>query len=329
MSEPRNSPRPEQDPSEHWSELDDTLRDEATSEVPDAARGWVAEQRFVHGLLRSLHGMDAASNEARVRAVMDRVGATSATRAPAFHRLLAAAAAVLLAVGGWWLLQGDRMPSAEAAVQRAASVLGQEVDRRFLLRIERKPRAAEQVQSDAKSQPNPPGLRGSAFWLPSAFEMTTRPGMRFLAKAEAVFGPITCGCDGTTVWLRSENGFVPPREVALAEADALLARLGGPLELGYLDILGIVQRLPEGFELASTGRLRGADGSSLVCVEATRMPESVQNSIQGMVLHCDEGTGMVTWIEVQCTGRQGEQVRITMEYQGTVELPVDAYAVPN
>ncbi len=323
MTDSRSGAHPEGDPAELWSEVDDTLQDEAVARVPEAARGWVAEQRFVHGLLRSLHGMDAASNEARVRAVMDAVRSEPSASMRAFPRFVAAAAAVLLAVAGWWVLSGDRMPSAEAAVARAASVLGEEVDRRFLLRIERKPKQAE------SGQPNPPGIAGSAFWLPSAFEMTTRPGMRFLAKAEAVFGPITCGCDGTTVWLRSENGFVPPREVPLAEADALLARLGGPLELGYLDILGIVQRLPEGFVLARTGRVSGAGDASLVRIEAARLPESMQQRIQGVVLHCDEDSGMVTWIEVQCTGRKGEQLRITMEYQGTVDLPADAYGIPD
>lgn len=323
MNDPRNPVHGEGDPADRFSEVDDTLQDDAAAQVPAEARGWVAEQRFVHGLLRSLHGMDAASNEARVRAVMDAVRAEPTVRMRAVPRFVAAAAAVLLAVAGWWLLQGDRMPSAEAAVARAASVLGEEVDRRFLLRIERKPEPREQ------GAPNPPGLPGSAFWLPTAFEMTTRPGRRFLATFEAVFGPITCGCDGTTVWLRSDSGLVPPREVPLAEADALLARLGGPLELGYLDILGIVQRLPEGFELASTGRVESDDGSPLVRIEATRLPESMQKSIQGVVLHCDEDTGMVTWIEVLCTGRKGESMRITMEYQGTVALPVSAYSVPN
>lgn len=320
MNDPRKPDRPEGDPADRFGEVDDTLQDDAVAQVPAEARGWVAEQRFVHGLLRSLHGMDAASNEARVRAVMDAVRSEPAVRLRAVPRFVAAAAAVLLAVAGWWFLQGDRMPSAEAAVARAASVLGEEVDRRFLLRIERRAEPAEPGAA------RPPGIGGDAFRLPTAFEMTTRPGRRFLVTFDAVFGPITCGCDGTTVWLRSEGGFVPPRDVPLAEADALLARLGGPLELGYLDILGIVQRLPEGFELASTGRV---GGGSLVRVEATRMPESMQKSIQGVVLHCDEDSGMVTWIEVQCTGRKGESMRITMEYQGTVELPASAYSIPN
>ncbi len=323
MNDPRHPAHPEGDPAERWSEVDDTLQDDSVAQVPSEARGWVAQQRFVHGLLRSLHGMDAASHEARVGAVMEAVRAEPAVRMRAVPRFVAAAAAVLLAVAGWWLLQGDRMPSAEAAVARAASVLGEDVDRRFLLRIERKPEPREQ------GTPNPPGLPGAAFWLPTAFEMTTRPGRRFLATIEAMFGPITCGCDGTTVWLRSESGIVPPRDVPLAEADALLARLGGPLELGYLDILGIVQRLPEGFELASTGRVGSIDGSQLVRIEATRLPESMHQRIQGVVLHCDEDTGMVTWIEVLCTGRKGEPMRITMEYQGTVELPVSAYSIPN
>jgi len=55
----------------------------------------------------------------------------------------------------------------------------------------------------------------------------------------------------------------------------------------------------------------------------------MQKSIQGVVLHCDEDSGMVTWIEVQCTGRKGESMRITMEYQGAVELPASAYSIPN
>lgn len=324
MNDPRRPVHPEVDPAERFSEVDDTLRDDAAPQVPAEARDWVAEQRFVHGLLRSLHGMDAASNEARVRAVMDAVRADSMVRVRAVPRFVAVAAAVLLAVAGWWLLQGDRMPSAEAAVARATSVLGEDVDRRFLLRIERIPESSGQDPSRSAGQ------RGRVSGLPSAFEMTTRPGRRFLATFDAVFGPITCGCDGTTVWLRSESGIVPPREVPLAEADALLARLGGPLELGYLDILGIVQRLPEGFELASTGRVaRPNNGSPLVRVEATRLPESMQKSIQSVVLHCDEDGGMVTWIEVLCTGRKGEAMRITMEYQGTVALPADAYSVPN
>jgi len=50
MNDPRKPDCPEGDPADRFGEVDDTLQDDAVAQVPAEARGWVAEQRFVHGL---------------------------------------------------------------------------------------------------------------------------------------------------------------------------------------------------------------------------------------------------------------------------------------
>src|SRR5262249_5329712 len=74
------------EPWEVWSELDDTLADgsvDAPAEVPPVhaeARAWLANQRFVHGLLRAMQQSDAEAREARVAAILAAVRPPSTRR---------------------------------------------------------------------------------------------------------------------------------------------------------------------------------------------------------------------------------------------------------
>ena len=86
-----NTPEP-LDPDDRFGAADDTLADDdQVVQVPPQARPWLAQQRFVHGMLRALHTADANAREARVQAVMRGVSAW-----PALARRFALAAALVL-----------------------------------------------------------------------------------------------------------------------------------------------------------------------------------------------------------------------------------------
>ncbi|MGB3966319.1 MAG: hypothetical protein WBO45_06280, partial [Planctomycetota bacterium] len=102
---------------EAWRDLDDTLADgPAPAEVPAAAKAWLADQRFVHGLLRAMHSQDVAAREGRIAAILAR---TDTAAAEPRHRWLTVlvAACVLACLGVFWALPAS-LPTADAAVQR-------------------------------------------------------------------------------------------------------------------------------------------------------------------------------------------------------------------
>ena len=59
-----------------WRDFDDTLADGAEPandvEVPTESKSWLADQRFLHGLLRAMNTQDAAAREARIDAILGR-----------------------------------------------------------------------------------------------------------------------------------------------------------------------------------------------------------------------------------------------------------------
>src|SRR5688572_8268625 len=92
------------EPEDRFAASDETLADAGADlqPAPDAARPWLAQQRFVHGMLRALHTADAGAREARVQAVMAALHRRSLQR-----RVAAAAAALLAAASVLWLLWPD------------------------------------------------------------------------------------------------------------------------------------------------------------------------------------------------------------------------------
>jgi hypothetical protein len=301
MSEGRE---PLRDPVEAWGGFDDTLDDSVASTPPQQARRWLAGQRFVHGLLRQLNSGDASAKEQRVNAVLGRL---SAAPGAGTSRWLAAAATLLLLGLGYLLLPASS-PTAEAAVVRASKLLEQDVDRRFLLTI----------QSPDNKPPRPQRLE---------FTLTSRPGMHFLIEGNGSFGKLRAGCDGAQVWYVPPIRNMPVMSRPLAEAQRLLAMAGDVLDLGYLDVQGILQRLPQGFELQNVGTERGAHGERLQRVNAVARPGQAPYLVS-VVLLCDMDTGMVMRIDGEGRSRRGERVIATFDYQGTVTLPDGAYDKP-
>lgn len=300
-------------PERDWAAFDETLADHdaAGPDVPPvAAREWLLQQRFVHGLLRAMN-TDAGAREERVRAILGSLEARSGRSGrPVPVVWLLVAAALLMLVLGWLFVPGfQRLPEAHAAVARALEHLGAPVDRRFRLSF-----AAE---------------GGTAPWpaMRSEFTLTTRPGMRFLLEGELPFGHLRAGCDGTTFWHHLPFG--RPVAIPVAEAERFLAAMGDVFDLGYLDIRSMVQRLPEDFRLQVVGRGQPVAGlGPQLRIEATRLPDRLHGRVASAFLLCDEDTGMITRMEVRTEPPSGRGRSVVFEYVGEVELADGAYRVP-
>ena len=292
------------EPEERFGAHDDTL-DESVDAQPSAeARPWLARQRFVHGLLRALHGADSSAREARVQAVMARVRPTRFE----WRRPLLAAAAVLLASAAiWWAWpRPGSLPRAEALVARALASLDDPVDRAFTLAITIE-RGGREVHRD--------------------LDLVLRPGRRFFVAGEGPFGHFRVGCDGTNFWF--DAGGLIRHEVPLAEASRFADKMGDVLDLGYLDLDELVRRLPQA-ALRSTRREAGA-----IRVEASGPVTTPRMDLDGVQILVDEATGMIRSLDATATRRGGaggdEQRRvakIAYRYVGERQLGADGYKRP-
>ncbi|MFN7589354.1 MAG: hypothetical protein ACK501_24135 [Planctomycetota bacterium] len=294
-----------------WRELDDTLADgPAPVEVPADARPWLADQRFVHGLLRAMHSPDVAAREGRVAAILAAIDRERVIQGPRRHWLAVAAAALLLACFGVWMALPTATPTAVAAVERAAAELGRDVVRRYSL----------EIRSDGDNG-RPP--------VQHDFELFTRPGSRFLLRGKfglgaMQFGEVQLGGDGQETWFTAGNGMIR-NAVPMAERERLLQQFGQALDVGYLDVHDMVKRLPGDCELQVVGRETDADGRAVLRIEA-RGRRAARARVQQAWLLCDEETGMVKRLEIEGDRRvQGPrgmgQGRMTLEYRG--EVPND------
>jgi hypothetical protein len=296
MNEARE-PAPIDPADESWRDLDDTLADgPAPAEVPAGARAWLADQRLLHGLLRALHTADAPARESRIHAVMDRIDADGAVAPQRWW--LVAAAALLFATLGVWLVLPDRLPTAEAAMGRAVAELSRDVDRRFRVEVVATTHAGKVMHSDLL--------------------LVTRPGMRFRIDGKLSFGSFELGefrigCDGEEIWILPANGAFR-RAGPLAERERLLQGVGDVLDLGYLDVHDLVQKLPADFDLAVVGREQNAAGPQLR-IEAVRRAGSGERPRSAWLL-CDEATGMVTRVETEVELGRGATRRLSLQYLG-------------
>ncbi|MBX3464385.1 MAG: hypothetical protein KF830_14545 [Planctomycetes bacterium] len=293
MTPRRLPPIEPEDPS--WHDLDDTLADgPAPASLPDAARPWLAEQRLLHGLLRALHTADAAAREGRIAAILGRI---DGARAPRRWWLVAAAATVFASLGVWLALPA-RLPTAEAAMDRAVAELGRDVDRRFRVELAATTASGKELRNELL--------------------LVTRPGTRFRIDGKLAFGGVPLGefrigCDGQELWLLPANGAFR-RAGPLADHERLLQGLGDLLDLGYLDVHGLVRRLPQDLDLRVAGRERTPGGSQLR-IEAVRRPTATDR-LRSAWLACDEATGMVTHIETEVDIGRGLTRRLTLHYLG-------------
>lgn len=281
---------------DEWRELDDTLADgPSPAAVPPESRSWLADQRFLHGLLRAMNTQDAAAREARIAAILERIDATAPV-APGRRWLTVAVAALLLACVGLWMALPASLPTAEAAVQRAVVELARDVARRFRV---------VGVGVDAKGEEV----------LRREFALVSQPGGRFRVDGRLGAGEFRVGSDGQELWVVAMNGAF--RDAGpLAERKNLLRMFGDVIDLGYLDVHDLVEKLPGDFELAVVGREVDAAGRAVLRIEATRKRASARAQLRTAWLACDEATGMVTRIEVEVEFPRGASRRVSIEYLG-------------
>jgi hypothetical protein len=296
-----------------WRELDDTLADgPSPAAVPPAAKAWLADQRFVHGLLRALHTADAAAREGRIAAILARIDAGRAAE-PRRRWLAVAAAAALLAVLGIWALSPPALPTAEAAVARVVAELARDVARRFHVAV---------VGTDA---------RGVSMQH-HEFELLAQSEGRFRVTGRFGFGgfqsgEMTVGCDGNEFWLSSANGLFR-HAVPVADRERLLQGFGEVFEFASLDVHDLVRRLPEDFELTVAGREPDAAGRSLLRIEAVRKRQQARARQNAVSLLYDERTGMVARMEVEFEFARGASRRLSIEHRGDQPALAATFARP-
>lgn len=294
-----------------WRAYDETLADEPPAgDAPAEAKDWLADQRTMHGLLRALHSPDAAAREGRVAAILARIDAEA--RPAAGRRWLAvAAAALLLATLGFWAVLPASLPTAAAAVERAVVELSRDVVRRFRVEVVRN-------GADGRERAR------------HEFELAASPGGRFRLDGRLGFGAVqlgefTVGSDGAEVWALGGNGTFKMAS-PLADKERLQQRFGDVIDLGYLDVHALVRRLPEDCELRVVGREDGAAGRPQLRIEATRRHGDARAPLRSAWLLCDEGTGMVTRIEIDGGAAGGR--RLSLDYLGEQPAGLAAFGRP-
>lgn len=284
-----------------WSEHDDTLADgPSPASVPDEAREWIAEQRLVHGLLRAMYTADASARESRVSSVLEGIDRHAVT-AHRRHWVAVAFAASLLASIGIWFSLPLSLPTAEAAMARAVDELARDIDRQYHVQIE--------VVSGRRS--------GRAS---SEFDLITRPGMRFLIDGRLSLRGVRIsdgrvGCDGETIWLEGRGGR-NRRSGRLADRARMLAEFGDILDLGYLDLHGLVENLPSGFKMRVVDRFLGEDGEQQLLIKARRRSKDGAIRVRSAELVVDELSGMVKRLDAEVLVVGGGVRQVLVEYRG-------------
>ncbi|HEU4420265.1 MAG TPA: hypothetical protein VFT55_15115, partial [Planctomycetota bacterium] len=266
----------------------------------EEAKGWIAEQRLMHGLLRAMHTADAPAREGRIATLLERID-REARLTPRRQWVRVLAAALVLACVGVWFVLPASLPTANAAVERAVKELARDVNRRFRLEV------------------LGAGNTGAEFLL------VTHPGNRFRVDGKIAFGKamieVRLGCDGQEVWWLSTN--IPLRDAfPFAERERQrMPVLHGALDLGYLDVHNLLQKLTEEFDVSVVDRVKDAKGESRLRLAAQRRGASGRP--RSLRLQCDEETGMVTRIEIDdATGT------LRFEYLGEEPAPFVNYQRP-
>ncbi|MGK0204971.1 MAG: hypothetical protein ACI9S9_004057 [Planctomycetota bacterium] len=316
----RPSPGDSQTPGDsQWHELDDTVADgPSPAEVPDEARKWIAEQRTMHGLLRALNTADSTAREARVESVLTSIDAHDA-RAHRRHWVAVAAAALLMATLGIWFASPPSLPTAEAAMARIADQLTLNVDRKYHVKLSTANRKRpERVFHE--------------------FNLTVRPGMRFLIEGRFAFAglrispgrsgaPGRIGCDGETVWI--EPGSRRHRRSGpLADRERLLEGLGDILDTGYLDLHSLVAKLPGNFDLRVVDRSQDEQGRQLLHIKAHRRARSGSFRVRSAELTVDELTGIITHLDAQVRLTAGGMRHVLVDYLGQPDAGEVDYSRP-
>ncbi|MEZ5964092.1 MAG: hypothetical protein R3F56_09630 [Planctomycetota bacterium] len=274
------------DPEDRFGHLDDSL-DESGTELREAgAAPWLAQQRFVHGMLRALNSQDASAREARVRALMARLQPANGWRG----RLAAAAAVLVLAAAAVWVLSTiDRLPRAEAMVAQALASLHEPIDRAFELQLD--------VERGERQQHR-------------TMQVVLHPGSRFLITGDTTFGAFRAGCDGEEVWFEPQLAIFRSA-LPLKEAHRLTDRLGDVLDLGYLDLDTLLRRLPADTELRCVGREDGG-----IRVEAIGTVHLRRFDLRSVRMLVDDRSGLLRDVEAVAVGeRRGARVEVKLRFR--------------
>jgi len=276
-----------------WREIDDTLADgPSPADVPEEAKGWIAEQRLMHGLLRAMHTADAPAREGRIATLLERID-REARLAPRRQWVSVLAAALVLACVGVWFVLPPSLPTAHAAVERAVKELARDVDRRFRLEIL--------------------GASGVECWV------VTRPGNRFRVDGKFVIGPMLfagrIGCDGEELWMSDSSGAYRNAVPWSERGRQRMPVLHRALDLGYLDVHNLLQKLTTEYDV-TVGREKDEKGESRLRLDAQRRGAS--GGPRSLRLQCDEATGMVTRIDIDANAGS-----LRFVYLGEPAGPVD------
>lgn len=313
-----------QEPLTSWSMREDKVDD---SSLPHAADGLdardLAGQLFVHGVLIAAHPRRTVFNDDAVASIMAAVAAPP-RRKNRHGWVHVAAAALLLCAFAWPFLFVENLPEARASVLRGAQLLGEDVDRRFAVE-------AIAVSEHGVGQNH------------QQFQLTARPGKRFLVEGSLELGPIRFaamrfGCDGRQVWFHSfgeqgsfgekgslgEKGDLPEvrRAGPLDEAPSLLRGIGNVLDLGLLDVHSFVRELSDQFELETKARVTDSGGQRLLHVVAKGGPVRTGFRLHQADLWCCERTGCIVRLEVRADDGFGRVQQLNFVDQGP--MPVDA-----
>ena len=253
----------------------------------------------MHGLLRAVHTADASARESRVAAVLARIESHD-VRAHRRHWFVVAAAALILATLGIWFASPPSLPTAEAAMARVADQLALNVDRKFHVKWSTAGR-----------------LRPEKVF--HEFDLTVRPGMRFLIEGRFAFaglrvGTGRIGCDGETVWIEPRIG--RQRSGPLADRERLLEGLGDILDVGYLDLHALVEKMPGNFTLRVVDRSADSQGRQLLHIKAVRRTLRGSFRLRSAELIVDELTGIVTHLDAQFRLPTGGMRHVLIDYLG-------------
>ncbi len=308
----------DRDPVDEWSDFDDTLADGRRGEPlrgdpPYAAKPWLAGQRSMHGLLRAMYANGvpdrAAGKEATIERIRRRTGRRTARRSGRWLIAAAAMAAVVLLYS--ITPRSKPEPAARDVMARVADRLAQPVDRRFAV----------------NERTLGPGGRP---FLQNTMMLTTRSGMHFVIEGRLGFGPMQMadslvGCDGSEMWVQGQKVRHAER---LEPGKRPLALVWGSVDPVYLDLHALVQRLARSSDLRVVGRETGAEGTSLLRLEARCDPNEKTPRLRSVRVLCHESTGEITRLEIDIEGHKGHQRLATLDYLGPAELDETRYRRP-
>ncbi len=285
--------------------FDETLEDGPLPVPRDAdLRRQLADQRFVHGLLRAAHGADASSREARVQAVVAGLPADQPRRRRGLW--ITAVASVGLGLAAALTIRALLpVPRAEIALQQALDQVAADAHHRFALTVT--------VTAPDRE------LEGTV-----RYALTTHLGGRFLLEGEGWLAPLRAGSDGDTVWCAPAVAWL--RWSRPFARDCQLGWLFGQSRLtaGDFDLREWLLTLRRAAPDLAVRAVAGVDGRSRARVEWIDR----HSPADGAAIEVDEARGTLERLEVSSAAPGGFRRHLTFDYRGPAEGDVERYRRP-